>query len=295
MTDPSATGSEFAAIEAERLLTALEAAGTPLTRLEVAAEASSTNAILLAGIAAEGSGWIAPCALIAEHQFAGRGRHDRTWVTPPRVALTASVAVPVPSGLPPTLLPLIAGLATCGAVREATALPTGLKWPNDVLIQPAYAADTPSFGRWRKVAGILVQLAPGRPRDSAIAVVGIGLNVHQAQAELPVHHATSLDAAMEVTPGAASPRRADRTSLAVGVIGRLLDLLGTAREFGTDPVLDLLAAETLTLGQYVRIEAVGGEPLAGRAIGLGPAGELAIRLPDGAIRTVYEGDVHHLR
>ena len=124
--------------------------------------------------------------LAAEEQTAGRGRLGRTWLSPPRAALTFSVLLR-PAGVPPARrgwLPLLAGVATATAVRHVSGLDARLKWPNDLLLGP------------RKLAGILAE------QSGDAVIVGIGVNVSAARAELPVTAAAVLPAA------AAAGRRA---------------------------------------------------------------------------------------
>ena len=134
-------------------------------------EIASTNAVVAAeSDAAEG------LVVVAEHQTAGRGRLDRSWVSPPRAGLTFSVLLR-PESVPEarwTWLPLLVGVALAEAVEGVTEVPTRLKWPNDVLVGD------------RKLGGILVE------RHDSAAVVGVGLNVTTTDAELPSPEATSL-------------------------------------------------------------------------------------------------------
>ena len=114
--------------------------------------------------------------LAAEEQTAGRGRLGRTWLSPPRAALTFSVLLR-PAGVPPARrgwLPLLAGVATATAVRHVSGLDARLKWPNDLLLGP------------RKLAGILAE------QSGDAVIVGIGVNVSAARAELPVTGAAAL-------------------------------------------------------------------------------------------------------
>ena len=129
--------------------------------------------------------------LAAEEQTAGRGRLGRTWLSPPRAALTFSVLLR-PAGVPPARrgwLPLLAGVATATAVRHVSGLDARLKWPNDLLLGP------------RKLAGILAE------QSGDAVIVGIGVNVSAARAELPVTAAAALPAA------AAAGRRAAAAAL----------------------------------------------------------------------------------
>ena len=134
--------------------------------VEVADRTGSTNADLLArALAGAPEGVV----LAAEEQSAGRGRMGRTWVSPPRAALTFSLLVR-PAAVPPARrgwLPLLAGVAVASAVTAVTGVQTRLKWPNDLLAGPA------------KLGGILAEAA-----GDAI-VVGVGLNVSAEPGELP--------------------------------------------------------------------------------------------------------------
>src|SRR3954447_3991645 len=101
-------------------------------------------------------------------QTQGRGRLGRTWEAPPGRALLFSGLLhpPPPMALWPELS-LVAGDAVAAALREQAEVAAELSHPNDVLI------------RGRKVAGILPEATLGR------VVLGIGVNVNQADDELP--------------------------------------------------------------------------------------------------------------
>lgn len=240
--------------------------------VEVVDAAPSTNALVAerarAG-AAEG------LVIVAEHQTAGRGRLDRVWETPARAALTQSLllrpAVP-PEAWP--WLPLLAGYAVAKALR-AEGFAADVKWPNDVLI------------RGRKVAGILVERV--ETPDGPAAVVGIGLNVSQTDAELPVQTATSL--AIE----AGSPP--DRTHLLITLLSTLheaYDAWSTGGEAGTARLRASYAAACSTVGEDVRVDLPSGEVLTGRATGIDADGRLEVMGPSGAT-VVGAGDVIHVR
>jgi BirA family biotin operon repressor/biotin-[acetyl-CoA-carboxylase] ligase len=110
----------------------------------------------------------------ADEQRAGRGRGDHQWYSAAGEGLYVSVLFrPQVPAARLSLLPLAAGLAAAVAIRETASLTVDIRWPNDLLIGP------------RKAGGILVEAATGSegllhavpPR--AVAVVGIGVNVHQ--------------------------------------------------------------------------------------------------------------------
>ena len=131
-------------------------------RLDVVEETGSTNADLLARAADPDAD---RHVLIAEYQASARGRHSRTWVSPPQAQISMSVLLSMPGMNLADMgwLPLLSGIAVVDALRNVAEVPAELKWPNDVLIGD------------KKVAGILAEVARTAP-DPAV-VVGIGLNV----------------------------------------------------------------------------------------------------------------------
>jgi BirA family biotin operon repressor/biotin-[acetyl-CoA-carboxylase] ligase len=248
---------------------ALPAAVKARWRVEVVERSPSTNDAVAArarGGEAEG------LALVAEHQTAGRGRLDRSWVTPARAALTLSVLV-APQQVPPARwpwLPLLTGLAVTDALAAA-GVAADLKWPNDVLLEE------------RKVAGILVERVERGPE--ALAVVGIGLNVTATREELPVPTATSL-----LLAGA----DVDRSQL----LGHLLDAFARRYDAWRDAsgtgLRSAYAARCSTLGRRVRVDLPGADPLQGRAVGVDDGGRLQV--DDGReVHVLGAGDVVHVR
>jgi BirA family biotin operon repressor/biotin-[acetyl-CoA-carboxylase] ligase len=226
-------------------------------RVEVVERAGSTNAVVAHRAAAgEPEGLV----VVAERQLSGRGRLDRTWVSPPRAGLTFSVL------LRPSLptaewgwLPLLAGVAVARAVQAQADIDAVLKWPNDVLVAG------------RKVAGLLAEaVAPGG------LVIGIGLNVTTTRDELPHDGATSLRLEQAATT--------DRDTLLRAILRELSRLLGDV-DAGRTAYRELCS----TVGQSVRVE-LPGKSVEGPAEAIDDDGRLVVGgIPYGA------GDVVHLR
>jgi BirA family biotin operon repressor/biotin-[acetyl-CoA-carboxylase] ligase len=216
--------------------------------------------------------------LVAEHQTAGRGRLDRSWVTPPRAALTFSVLV-APEVVPASRwpwLPLLAGIAVAEGVRRVTEVDCRLKWPNDVLV-----AD-------RKLAGVLVERVE-RQGAGAAAVVGVGLNVTSGREELPVPTATSLELEGSTL--------LDRSLILREVLRTFAALyLQWCAERG-DPAGGLHAAyvrRCATIGREVEVDLPAGQRLHGRAVGVDADGRLDVLTASGG-RLLGAGDVVHVR
>lgn len=246
-------------------------------RPEVLAASPSTNAVVAARLRdGEPEGLV----VVADHQTAGRGRLDRSWVTPAGAALTFSVllrpdAVPVARW---PWLPLLTGVAVAEGVRRTVGLDVALKWPNDVVAGES------------KVSGILVERVEGP--GGAGAVVGVGLNVSQAADELPVETATSLELA------SAAP--VDRVPLLAGVLGALADRYdawsraGGGSDLGTDDLHPAYTALCDTIGRPVRVQLPGGETVTGEAVGVDREGRLLVSTSRG-VRALGAGDVVHVR
>jgi BirA family biotin operon repressor/biotin-[acetyl-CoA-carboxylase] ligase len=251
-----------------------DAAG-PRWSIEVLAESPSTNAVVSrrarAG-AAEG------LVVVADHQTAGRGRLDRTWVTPPRSALTFSVLL-APDTVPVARwpwLPLLAGVAVVEGVRRATGLGCALKWPNDVLLGQS------------KLAGILVERVE-RPGGAA-AVVGIGLNVSTTPAELPVETATSLRLG-----GAPDVDRAALLGHVLAALGEEYDAWRAAAGDAAGRLRTAYLGVCDTVGRAVRVDLPDGSVMTGRAVGIDPDGRLEVRTDSGEAVVLGAGDVVHVR
>jgi BirA family biotin operon repressor/biotin-[acetyl-CoA-carboxylase] ligase len=262
--------------------------------IEVTEVTGSTNADLLALAAAgapEGT------VLAAEQQSAGRGRMGRSWVAPPRAALTFSLLLR-PQTVPRARhgwLPLLAGLATATAVRAATPVDARLKWPNDLLAGTASALAGGSGGASGfvppgKLGGILAEATAGA------VVVGVGLNVSTEPDELPPPAPGTLTATSLRLAGSTSPDRSVLLAAILTVFERRYRAWSSALG---DPERSFLRADYIrlcaTIGRRVRVELPGGGLLAGLATGVDADGRLLVRTGSGADLPVAAGDVVHLR
>lgn len=216
--------------------------------------------------------------VLADFQYAGRGRGDRRWETPPGAALLVSILLRL-SGRPDATLsvgtiPLRAGLAVAHAVERAAGVFAGIKWPNDVVL---------AGPRGGKLAGILCEGAFSP--SGGFVIVGIGLNVHQREADFPPeirHSAVSLRIA--------AGQRVSRAGVADAIIAGVLAL---ARDVDRplDPgTLRELAARDVLRGRRVAVDGA----VRGTAVGVAPDGALLVRGSDGRERPIRNGTVRAL-
>lgn len=211
----------------------------------------------------------------ADEQTGGRGRGAHTWASPPGSGLYVSVLLR-PRIAPADVLWLsfAAGLAAQNAVRAVTSLEADLRWPNDLL-----------FGR-KKFCGILTELNAEVTRVRH-AVVGIGINVHQA--EFPEElQATATSLAIET--GRSWPRQELLVALLqslereVAALTESPDLRPAAQSIRKR----FEAGSSWVRGKRVRVDENGG--FTGTTDGLDARGFLLVKTAEG-VRTVFSGGV----
>ncbi len=104
--------------------------------------------------------------VVAEKQTGGRGRRGRSWFSPSREGIYASLILR--PKLPPNEAPkitLLTGVTVAEAFMAVTPLKPAIKWPNDILING------------RKICGILTETSMEMDAIHHV-VVGVGINVN---------------------------------------------------------------------------------------------------------------------
>ena len=127
--------------------------------------------------------------VVAERQSKGRGRWGRDWFSPKGGLYFSLILKPKtklhPHLLPPPVrgriekrgakpIPILAGLSLKKAIKEITGLDSGMKLPNDILING------------KKVAGIILE------KTDSFLILGIGINTNLKEEELAEFSGTSL-------------------------------------------------------------------------------------------------------
>ena len=228
--------------------------------------------------------------VVANEQTAGRGRAGRHWVTPADAALAFSLVLyPTPGEV--TLLSRVTALgalAVCDTLRRVFALPTEIKWPNDVLVAR------------RKVAGVLVESQWMGDCLQAF-VLGIGMNVAPASVDEMVLPASALRFPV-ICLEEALGQPVDRLVLLHSILEALFhwhSRLSSA---------DFMQAWEMNLafrGEWVQVISGGGDTqdsapvpwqqptqvLDGQVLGLASDGSLKLLTRSGGIVTVQVGEI----
>ena len=229
--------------------------------IQTVASTGSTNADLLAAArdgAGEGTWLRAIC------QTGGRGRLERSWVSPPG-NLYASTIVRLRAGDPsPPSLALVAAIAL-HEVASAYARSSNLtlKWPNDLLAGGA------------KLAGILLE------RQGDTVVIGFGLNL-ASHPSLADRLATSLARLTGAAP--------DPEALCAVLADAFAHWIARWRSGGLDEVRREWLDRAHPIGTAIATTGLTGA-VQGCFDGLEGDGSLRLRLADGTFETVRAGDV----
>lgn len=148
-------------------------------RVQYFDEIDSTNTYVKNHVSGEAEGLVAH----ADFQLAGRGRLDRSWVSPPRSSLLCSILLRPSLGHGELQLAVAAvSLATRTALERLSGLRAQLKWPNDLMVGD------------RKLGGLLAEVVETGP--SLAVIVGLGVNLTY---EGPEGEATSVRAETGLT------------------------------------------------------------------------------------------------
>jgi BirA family biotin operon repressor/biotin-[acetyl-CoA-carboxylase] ligase len=212
-------------------------------------------------LAAEGA--VHGTVVHADQQTAGRGRLQRTWVSPPgNLYISVVLRLEVPPGRLPDLS-FVTALAVADTVDALLpkSVRAMLKWPNDVLVRGA------------KIAGILLEQA------GDATVIGIGLDVLRAP-----------DAKGWLTTSiAASGGIASVDGARDILLSRLSHYLTSWQTQGFAPIRDAWLERAHPIGATLRVT-VQGEGMEGAFGGLDDAGALLLDTRQGRQRIVA-GDV----
>ena len=201
--------------------------------------------------------------VVADHQTAGRGRLGRSWEAPAGTALLFSLLLKPPPDRDVPQLSLVAGVALADTLERTLGLSVQIKWPNDVML------------RRRKVAGCLAEA-----RDEAV-VLGIGVNVNQAQEQLPPH-AGSLRA----LTGREWDREAILSNLLVDLGSRYSEWLAG----GLDALYEGLGPRDFLRGRRVTVDGTSGV-----AAMINREGRLEVEVGHGNVVAVDSGEVAYER
>jgi len=219
-----------------------------------------------ARLAAEGAS--EGTVVTATHQSAGRGRRGRQWLDAPGQSLLMSIVLrpAIAPGLAPQLS-LVAAVAVADALGLAGAT-AAIRWPNDVMV-----------GK-RKICGLLPEAVTTREGALEHVILGIGLNVNQADFPEPIRE---LATSMRIETG--GERAVD--AMMATVLAALEDRYRRFVQAG----LGALLPAWLERAQGIGGRATAADGREGIAVGLDLDGALLLRTDSGETMRVVAGEV----
>ena len=211
---------------------------------------------------------------VASVQTAGRGRHGRSWVSPPGNLFLSILLRPEDPAIL-SLLPLAAGVAVAEALGVEGVDPR-LKWPNDVLVSG------------RKLAGILAEASTGASGVESV-VVGIGANVNLQRTDAPEDLREAVTSLREETG-----RTHDVDAVAAAVLVRWTAWYDALRVDRRRVRSAWRERSVDWWGRPVEME-TGGRRLVGVPRDIDDAGALIVEMADGSRLAVVSGEAREIR
>ena len=211
--------------------------------------------------------------IIAEAQTRGRGRSNRSWVSPPFVNLYFSVILR--PQLPPVHAPqltLMAAVALSDTIADFIPAPPIIKWPNDILVGG------------KKLAGVLTESSCDSERIEFV-ILGIGVNLNYPVTSMPEvirERATSIVGLTE--------KNVSREAFMRRLIQDLDRCYGELEEVGFDSLAARWEALFGLRGKRVRVE-MGDQIIIGTARGIDRDGALILEDERGERQRIVAGDV----
>lgn len=212
--------------------------------------------------------------LVAGEQTGGRGRLGRSFSSESGMGVYLSVILrPGCSGSQLMHLTCATAVAMCDAVENSAGFRPGIKWTNDLVWEN------------KKLGGILTELfwVPGTDQVD-FAVVGIGINCRQSQADFPFDLQHMAVSASMVAQKSVSP--AVMAAAMIAALYRMDQNLFIKK----DSIMAGYRAGCITLNQPI-VAVRGDEKIYATALNVDEDGGLIIRLADGTTRTVTSGEV----
>ena len=208
----------------------------------------------------------------ADYQTAGKGRRGRGWVSERGTGIWMSLLLR--PDVPPSsasMLTLVAAMAVVKGIKEATGLDSGIKWPNDIVMNG------------KKICGILTEMSAELEHIHYV-VIGIGINANIREFPEEIREkATSLY--LESGETVVRSRVIAAVMKAMNQYYRVFvdhgDLTGFLEEY---------EEHLVNRGREVVVLAPGGE-YQGISLGIDKTGELLVQLKDGTVNHVVSGEV----
>lgn len=171
---------------------------------------------------------------------------------------------------------LLMSVSAAEVIRDKTALPVQIKWPNDILING------------KKAAGILAEISTELDSINYM-IIGLGVNVNTPRAgtagSFPAELQKTATSLLIETGGKFS-----RASLLKCILIDFEHRYNAARQDGFQSALRRWRELSGIIGKKIKIETAGGK-MTGTVVELDTDGALVLRDPKGTLRRFLSGDI----
>lgn len=214
--------------------------------------------------------------IIANSQSSGRGRFNRSWLSPPNKNLYMSIILkPYVSPRDASILSLMTAVACINGLRRISNIETSIKWPNDILVKD------------KKLGGILIETKSENKKVS-IAIIGIGINVNFRSYEMP-NEIRAIATSLEEETGFYY----SRTDVASEILKELDIWYNLFLKGDKEKIIKEWLRLSSTIGKYIKVK-TGESIYSGTAIGIDDEGRLLLKNGSNVIK-ISSGDVTVLR
>lgn len=209
--------------------------------------------------------------IVADQQESGRGRLGRNWHSEKGTGLWFSLLLK-PDIVPETSfrVTLIAAVSVSQAIKNITGLSSGIKWPNDIVVNR------------KKVCGILSEMSAEWQKINYL-VIGIGINANQENFPDEIAQiATSLKKE--------SGEQVNRMELLRECVACFCYYeQALYNETRLEELLTAYREQSVTIGRQVRV--IGKEERLGEALEINDQGALLVAFDTGEKEYVNYGEV----
>lgn len=206
--------------------------------------------------------------IIAEKQKKGKGRFKRKWISE-LGGLYMTILLKVDDLDKVKFLTFISAISVAKTIKKLTKLKAKVKWPNDVLLNE------------KKICGILTETLSNKEN---YALVGIGINVNQKKfSKNFIHKATSLY--LETN------KKFNIKNISKILIKEFSNLYQYYDGKNYKKIIEIWKKHSHTLGKKIKVKTTSGTYI-GNAIDFDSNSNLILKLKNGRIKKIIEGDIY---
>ena len=174
------------------------------------------------------------------------------------------------------LITLAASTAVVSAIKDATGIEAGIKWPNDIILGG------------RKVCGILTEMSSEMERVNFV-VLGIGINFSQGLSDFPEELRQKAVSIKEYLKGS-NIKLCKKSELAKHVMVEMDMVYKLMLEGRKEEITALWKKMSVTIGRDV---SVSGKDVAyaGKAVDITADGRLVVLCDNGILKEIISGEI----